>query len=118
MGLPVEGVRPRHGANRPRPSDLARSAVTAIRVLVSGRVQGVGYRAWAVTEARKLELGGWVRNRHDGTVEMVLSGDEGAIRRMIGACHSGPPFARVDTVVEAVTDDSDVPSVFEQRSIA
>jgi acylphosphatase len=92
--------------------------MTAIRVLVSGRVHGVGYRAWTVTEARKLGLSGWVRNRHDGTVEMVLSGDDGAIRRMIGACHSGPPFARVDTVIETVTDESDIPSGFEQRLTA
>ncbi len=89
-----------------------------MRVIVSGRVQGVGYRAWAVTEARKLGLNGWVRNRHDGSVEMVLSGDDGSIRQMIGACHAGPPFARVDTVIETVTDESDVPGGFEQRLTA
>ncbi len=92
--------------------------MTAIRVLVSGRVQGVGYRAWTVTEARKLGLNGWVRNRHDGTVEMVLSGDEGAIRRMIGSCNAGPPLAKVDTVVETVTDEADIPVGFEQRLTA
>jgi len=89
--------------------------VTALRVIVSGRVQGVGYRAWAVTEARKLGLKGWVRNRHDGTVEILLSGDENSMRRMVGACHSGPPFAKVDTVVEAVTYDAEIPEDFEHR---
>jgi acylphosphatase len=69
-----------------------------VRALVTGRVQGVGYRAWAAGEARQLGLKGWVRNRRDGSVEAMLSGPAETIDRMLTACHEGPPSALVSGV--------------------
>jgi acylphosphatase len=67
-------------------------------VIIRGRVQGVGYRAW--TEITALERGveGWVRNRRDGSVEALLIGTEQAVADMIAACRRGPPGARVDGI--------------------
>lgn len=69
-----------------------------IRVLISGRVQGVGYRAWTVSTASSFNLKGWVRNRSDGTVEAVFSGHEEKVASMLEACKQGPPAARVDKI--------------------
>ena len=74
---------------------------TALHLTVGGRVQGVGFRAWTVREAAGLGLDGWVRNRRDGTVEILAAGDPTAVRALVERCHSGPPLARVDSVVEA-----------------
>ena len=76
-----------------------------VRLRITGRVQGVGYRAWAVETARRLGLRGWVRNRADGSVEALVSGDEDAVAAMIEACHQGPFAARVAEV--AVSDDEE-----------
>lgn len=73
----------------------------AVRVVISGRVQGVGYRAWTVSTARRLGLSGWVRNRADGTVEAVFSGDEPAIQLMIDSCREGPMASMVADVIVA-----------------
>lgn len=75
---------------------------TTIRVRITGRVQGVWYRGWAVDQARRLGLAGWVRNRLDGSVEAVLSGPEDAVRAMIERCRQGPPGARVSAVTEQI----------------
>ena len=68
------------------------------RVVARGRVQGVGYRAWAEDEALRHDLEGWVRNRRDGTVEAAFSGPDETVVTMIAACHEGPRGARVDAV--------------------
>jgi acylphosphatase len=70
------------------------------RVLIRGRVQGVGYRAWVDHQARRLGLQGWVRNRRDGGVEAVFEGAEDIVSNMIVSCRNGPPSSRVDEVVE------------------
>lgn len=70
----------------------------AVRVSISGRVQGVGYRAWTEQAARDGGLAGWVRNRRDGTVEAVFEGPSDAVERMLARCRDGPPAARVTTV--------------------
>jgi acylphosphatase len=70
----------------------------AIRLMVTGRVQGVGYRAWARAQAVALGLSGWVRNRLDGSVELLAVGEEQALDALERACLSGPPAAAVDTV--------------------
>lgn len=70
------------------------------RVVIRGRVQGVGYRAWVDHHARSLGLKGWVRNRRDGSVEAVFEGTEDVVVDMVIACRSGPPSARVDDVKE------------------
>jgi acylphosphatase len=74
--------------------------VTAVRVRITGRVQGVWYRGWTVDEARRLGLWGWVRNRRDGSVEAVFSGPECAVREMVERCRQGPPAAVVTGITE------------------
>lgn len=68
-------------------------------VMVMGRVQGVGYRAWTGDQAILLGLQGWVRNRQDGSVEAVFAGPQDAVMQMIEMCHRGPPPANVKSVV-------------------
>jgi len=66
---------------------------------IEGRVQGIGFRRWAVNKA--LEIGGisgWVRNEDDGSVEILMRGEDGNINTMVQACYDGPMFARVDKV--------------------
>jgi acylphosphatase len=75
------------------------------RIVIRGRVQGVGYRAWVDHEARRLGLHGWVRNRRDGSVEAVFQGDEKTVADMIASCRKGPPSSRVDQVAEEVAHD-------------
>lgn len=70
----------------------------SVRVLISGRVQGVWFRAWTKENAEKLNLSGWVRNRSNGQVEAVFSGPEPAVDTMIAAAKKGPRLARVDDV--------------------
>jgi acylphosphatase len=70
------------------------------RVLIRGRVQGVGYRYWTRRTATARGLEGWVRNRRDGSVEAVLSGPEQAVAEMIALCRRGPDAARVESVAE------------------
>ncbi len=69
-----------------------------VRVVVSGRVQGVWYRGWTVDEARARGLDGWVRNRRDGSVEAVFQGPAEAVAEMVAACHQGPSMAWVVAV--------------------
>lgn len=63
---------------------------------VTGRVQGVFYRAWTREEARELGLGGWVRNCSDGSVEAFLEGEPAAVEQLIDSMREGPPSTRVD----------------------
>ena len=80
----------------------------ARHVSVTGRVQGVFYRAWAQGQARELAISGWIRNCPDGSVEAHLQGEEGAVSRMIERMGRGPSNARVDelTVDHAELGDS------------
>lgn len=72
-----------------------------VHLVVHGRVQGVGYRAFVEREARLRDLHGWVRNCRDGTVEAVVGGDPALIEDMIAACRRGPLSARVDAIHRA-----------------
>ena len=74
----------------------------ARRVRVTGRVQGVFFRAWAHQQANELGVKGWVRNADDGSVEAQLEGDEAAVKALIDRLHEGPPSAEVEDV--EVTD--------------
>ena len=67
----------------------------AKHVRITGRVQGVFFRAWARDEARALSVSGWVRNCADGSVEAHVEGDEGAVHQLIEKMREGPPGARV-----------------------
>lgn len=80
----------------------------ARRIVVRGRVQGVGYRAAMSDAARSCGVTGWVRNRMDGTVEILLQGEPDAVARAIAWCRRGPAPARVtaaDVADEAVVGD-------------
>ncbi|ATY31215.1 acylphosphatase [Sphingomonas psychrotolerans] len=68
------------------------------RILVSGRVQGVGYRDWVVRTAQRTGLTGWVRNVRDGRVEIFVSGDDETVAKLVEGCHEGSPLARVEHV--------------------
>ena len=70
----------------------------ALRAVVHGRVQGVGFRWSAVREARSLGLSGAVANRPDGTVEVVAEGDQARLVRLVSWLEKGPPGARVTSV--------------------
>ncbi|MEN6440974.1 MAG: acylphosphatase [Syntrophobacter sp.] len=67
-------------------------------VWISGRVQGVFFRAFTRDTAIQLGVTGWARNLSDGRVEAVFEGDAGTIERMLQWCHQGSPMSRVDTV--------------------
>src|SRR5262249_10982956 len=81
-------------------------AMEVRHVMIRGRVQGVGYRAWVEYTALERGLQGWVRNRRDGAVEAVFAGSPQTVTAMIEACHNGPPGARADAVDE-LTDNPD-----------
>jgi acylphosphatase len=81
-------------------------ATASVRLHIQGRVQGVWYRGWAVAEAEKLGLSGWVRNRRDGTVEALISGPVPAVRAMVERCRRGPTAARVDHIVEVPVSEA------------
>lgn len=68
--------------------------------VVSGRVQGVCYRMYACDEAERLGLTGWVKNLSDGTVEIVVEGEESDVKQFLQWCRRGPPHARVTGVKE------------------
>lgn len=87
----------------------------AVRVLVSGRVQGVGFRYFVAGEARALGLAGFVRNLRDGRVEMFAGGPPDTIDALIAACRRGPPGSRVDGVAIEDAGDDDLPQLFEMR---
>lgn len=70
-----------------------------VYIKIEGRVQGIGYRRWAVSEVNKIGgISGWVRNEDDGSVEILMCGEEIAVNEMIKACYKGPMFARVDKI--------------------
>jgi acylphosphatase len=86
-----------------------------LRLRIHGRVQGVFYRGWSVTTARALGLSGWVRNRSDGSVEMLIAGEADAVRAMIARCREGPPAARVDRI-DVADEAEEPPAGFEERN--
>ncbi|MEQ9426114.1 MAG: acylphosphatase [Cyclobacteriaceae bacterium] len=83
-------------------------------VRVTGRVQGVFYRASTKTKAQTLGLKGWVKNEQDGSVKMQIEGDEDKINQMIDWCHQGPSQASVDKV-EVVDEELRGYETFEVR---
>ncbi len=83
-------------------SDL--SGLTAVRLVVSGRVQGVGFRASTVEAAREAGVDGWVRNLADGRVEIHAQGSGAAIESFARWVRRGPRWARVGEVVERRAD--------------
>jgi acylphosphatase len=85
--------------------------VKRFRATVEGRVQGVGFRAYAAREARRLGLQGWVRNEVDGSVLVVAEGDDRAADAFLAWLRHGPPSARVTAVdVEWIPPQQDLAS--------
>ena len=76
----------------------------ALHVRITGRVQGVFFRAWAAEQARGLGVQGWVRNAHDGSVEAHLEGDKTAVQQLVDLLHQGPPSAHVAAVDAQVAE--------------
>ena len=76
-----------------------------VRLVIAGRVQGVGYRMWAERTAAQLGIRGWVRNRRDGSVELLATGDDEAIAALIEACRQGPRAAVVTDVTASDAED-------------
>jgi acylphosphatase len=74
------------------------------QLLISGRVQGVSYRAWTAQQARVAGLRGFVRNLEDGRVEAVVEGQPDMLRALVDACYDGPPAACVEHI--EVDEDS------------
>jgi acylphosphatase len=81
------------------------------QVMIRGRVQGVGYRAWVEHQARVHRLEGWVRNRRDGSVEALFAGPADVVSNLVALCRRGPSSARV----EAVQDEPANPDALNLR---
>lgn len=85
----------------------------AVRVVVGGRVQGVGFRAWAAREATELGIAGRVWNRPDGDVEAEAVGPKAALERFVAAMRQGPRLAHVERVAEQWFECREVPRGFQ-----
>lgn len=97
--------------------DSRRAPEAACRVRVTGRVQGVWFRASTADRARALALRGYAENRPDGSVLVLAAGDPGALDELVAWLHRGPPMARVDAVEPERIDPATVgwPDGFLQR---
>jgi acylphosphatase len=90
-------------------------ALEAVRLFVSGRVQGVWFRGWVIESAQRLGLRGWVRNRSDGRVEVLLVGPAAHVEAMAAACRDGPRAARVARVERVAAEAREAGAGFAQR---
>lgn len=89
-----------------------------LHAIVHGRVQGVGYRVTTFDEARRLGLAGWVRNRWDGTVEVLAEGSEAKLRLFLEYLQRGPWGASVTSVAEEWADAAGAPMPFQVKHTA
>jgi acylphosphatase len=89
----------------------------AVRVVAEGRVQGVGYRAFAVREAQRRGLRGWVRNLREGTVEALLIGEPDAVEAAIEACRRGPRSAHVASLAREPAEDDGSTGFTERATV-
>ena len=92
--------------------------MTALHLIIHGRVQGVGYRDWLAAQARALGLSGWVRNLTDGTVEAVIAGPDAAVQTCLAACHEGPPLARVSRIDSTTCEPPTGPDFVKKATAA
>jgi acylphosphatase len=91
--------------------------VRSVRLRITGRVQGVGYRAWLMRRASASGLRGWVRNRADGSVEALVIGDDDSVAAIIEACRDGPFGARVSDVAISEADDDGSPGFSAKATV-
>ena len=96
-------------------TDESGSRERRLHAFVHGRVQGVGYRATTMDEAWRLNLAGWVRNRIDGTVEVLAEGAEAKLALFLAYLKQGPRGARVTSVVEDWSDAQGAPTPFQAK---
>ena len=89
--------------------------MTQVHLLISGFVQGVGYREFVKREAGKLVIVGWVRNLLDNRVEVVAQGSEGVLKKFVNICEKGPFLADVQNVAIEWQEASEIFMEFEQR---
>ncbi len=89
----------------------------AIKVVIEGRVQRVGFRWWITEWANARNLDGWVRNRHEGTVEALFHGPEDSVRAMVESCNEGPPNARVRSVRQVEDEPPDEPGFMHRENV-
>ncbi len=93
------------------------TGAVAERFIVTGRVQGVGYRWWTVGTAQRLGLRGWVRNRRDGSVEIQAIGPADRLEALALACETGPRAARVAEIQRFPAEDDDSTGFDERPTI-
>ena len=86
------------------------------RLIIAGRVQGIGYRDWMVNQAHALGIDGWVRNRADGTVEALVSGTTDAVEELARACRRGPRLAQVTSITEEKAEPPQEPGFVSRPS--
>jgi acylphosphatase len=86
--------------------------MSGVRVRIHGRVHGVFFRNWAMDRARALGVRGWVRNRRDGTVELLAYGADEAVEALTAACRTGPPSARVERIEVDIAEGEGPPAGF------
>lgn len=91
--------------------------VTTLRLRIEGFVQAVGYRNFAIAEARRLGIAGWIRNRSDGAVEALASGDTKTVEAFVGICMRGPPGSRVKSVDLHPAEPPDGPGFRRRPSV-
>lgn len=80
------------------------SMMKRLHLVITGDVQGVGYRAWVKREAKRFALTGWVKNRRDGAVEITAEGRENDLQDFLNDCAKGPEMARVTGISETWSD--------------
>jgi len=90
---------------------------TTYHLKITGRVQGVWYRAWTRENASELGLDGWVRNCMDGSVEALVHGEDAKIKELIERCHTGPSAARVDDITATPSTETVAPGFRQERTV-
>ena len=83
--------------------------MNAKRLIIAGRVQGVGFRGWMQHKAEALGISGWVRNRADGAVEALIAGDVAAVEELSRLCRRGPRMAEISSITEELADPPEEP---------
>ena len=87
--------------------------MNAKKLVIAGKVHGVGYRAWMVHKATQLGLSGWVRNRPDGVVEALIAGDVASVEEMSRLCRRGPRMAEVSSIEEDLAEPPEEPGFYQ-----
>jgi acylphosphatase len=89
--------------------------MVSLRLRITGRVQGVGFRYAMQSEAARRGVSGWVRNRRDGSVEALVQGEAGAVEGLVDWARRGPPGARIDALRSEAAEGEPAPAGFELK---